>query len=80
MSTQSSSESRGGPYRKPRPDVFTLMLVISLLAIILGIVFLYFEMKDYDFKLKGGPSALLAPAGSFQCSTQSPSPSGRGPG
>jgi hypothetical protein len=56
------------------------MLVISLLAIILGIVFLYFEMKDYDFKLKGGPSALLAPAGSFQCSTQSPSPSGRGPG
>ena len=50
----------GGPYRKPRADVFTVMLLIALLAIVGGIVCLYLEMKEYGSPpFKGGPSVSL---------------------
>jgi hypothetical protein len=41
-----------GPYRKPRADVYTFMLIVSLLAVIVGCLCLYFEMKRFDFKFK----------------------------
>jgi len=49
-----------GPFRKPRADVYTVMLLISLLAIIAGAVFLYLEVEQYgNPPFKGGPSVSL---------------------
>lgn len=49
-----------GPFRKPRADVYTVMLVIALLAIVGGIVCLYLEMQEYGSPpFKGGPSVSL---------------------
>jgi hypothetical protein len=44
-------------YRKPRADVFTMLLVLALLAILLAIAALYGVMKEYEFKFlpKDGP-------------------------
>jgi hypothetical protein len=39
-------------YSKPQPNVYTMLLVIALLALIVGIVFLYQFMSDYQFKIK----------------------------
>ena len=50
-----TSNPSGGPYRKPRADVYTFMLIVALLAIILGIVCLYFEMKGFNFEFKEAP-------------------------
>lgn len=63
MSLPSSTDApRGGPYRKPRADTYTTLLVISLLAIVLGILCLYLEMSAYEFKFKGGPTPASIPA------------------
>ncbi len=49
-----------GTYRKPQADVYTLMLVLALLAIIAGTVFLYLETRDYDSPpYQGGPSVSV---------------------
>lgn len=45
-------------YRKPRADVFTVLLVLALIAILVGIVCLYFENAMYDWEY--GPSASAA--------------------
>ena len=62
MSPQGSSKH--GPYRKPRADIYTVLLVIALLAILLGCLFLYFEVSDYPDKppWSGGRAELSAPA------------------
>ncbi len=58
-----TSEKPGGPYRKPRADVFTVLLVIALVALILGIVCLYAEMEAYQWKFDGGPTVTgIVPA------------------
>lgn len=49
-----------GPRRKPRADLYTVLLVIALIALLVGILFLYLEMDLYEFKLKGGPSVVRA--------------------
>ena len=46
-------------YRKPRADLYTVLLVIALLAVLIGILFLYLEMDTYDFKFKGGPAVTM---------------------
>jgi len=51
-----TSNKPGGPYRKPRADVFTMLLLISLVALILGIICLYAEMEAYQWEFKGGPT------------------------
>lgn len=52
--------TNGGPYRKPQADIYTLMLLISLVAIILATVFLYLETKDYGSPpYQGGPSVSI---------------------
>ncbi len=58
MSTLTSATPKsksGGPHRKPRADVYTFMLIVALIAIIIAIVCLYFEMKRFDFDFKGAP-------------------------
>ena len=42
-------------YRKPRADVFTMLLVVALLAIIIATVALWQVMAEYEYKIKGGP-------------------------
>ena len=55
MSPADSAKKPGGPYRKPRADVYTVLLILALIALLLGIVCLYAEMEMYEWKLKGGP-------------------------
>ena len=52
---EAAAAAPAGPHRKPRPDLYTVLLVIALLAILIGILFLYLEMRRYEFKFKGGP-------------------------
>jgi len=55
----SSGKKPGGPYRKPRADLYTVLLALALIAILLGIICLYFENKMYDWDYKGGPTASV---------------------
>lgn len=59
MSPPSFGNQRGGPYRKPRADVYTVLLILALIAILLGILCLHFEMKMYDYEFRG---AINVPA------------------
>jgi len=48
-----------GSYRKPQPDVYTVLMAIALFALLLGIVFLYLETKDYgSHKTSGRPPVV----------------------
>ncbi len=47
MSPRSSKPISGGPYRKPRADIYTLMLALALVAIVIGCICLYLEVADY---------------------------------
>jgi hypothetical protein len=49
----------GGPYRKPRANLYTVLLVIALLAILAACLCLYLEMQLYEFKFSGGPTVWL---------------------
>jgi hypothetical protein len=55
VSLPSSTKKTAGSYRKPQPDLYTLLLVIALLAIIAAVVFLYLHLQSYNFEMKGGP-------------------------
>ena len=46
-------------YRKPQADLYTVLLIIALLALILGIVCLYFINDMYDWKTDGAPRATV---------------------
>jgi hypothetical protein len=68
MSSPNLTEPEVHVYRKPRADVYTMLLVIALLALIVGILALYAYMAEYnmDFKGRGGLGmavpAVAAPA------------------
>jgi hypothetical protein len=49
-----------GLQRKPKADLYTVFLVIALVAVLLGILFLFLEMQAYEFKLKGAPPVGMA--------------------
>lgn len=56
MSRPSSSDAPVGPVRKPRPDLYTMLLVVALLALIVGTVFLYIDWADYGPTPAGEPA------------------------
>jgi hypothetical protein len=56
------STNNPGSYRKPRPDLYTILLVIALLAILVAILFLYLHMQAYEFKFNGGPPVMTIAA------------------
>ena len=58
-STNSTEEEPVAVYSKPRANVYTVLLVMSLLAILVGIVFLWLYMDEYQWKTKGGLGAAL---------------------
>jgi hypothetical protein len=47
------------PHRKPQADLYTILLVLALLAVLVGILFIYLYMKAYEFKTDGGPSVSM---------------------
>ena len=49
--------SSQGPYRKPRADLYTVLLIMAVLAILLSILFLYWEVADYGDNPFGGAAA-----------------------
>lgn len=47
---------------KPRADLYTVLLVVALLALIIGTAFLWAETRDYGSPpYQGAPSAWVAP-------------------
>ena len=73
MSTQTSPTSNepGGAklYRKPRVDIFTFLLVVSLIALMLATAALWAAMREYEYNVKGGPEpvgAVSHPSAAFE--------------
>lgn len=55
-----SSGNQGPLFRKPRADIYTALLFIALVALILGSVAAYLEIKDYgEAPFQGGPSVSI---------------------
>ncbi len=60
MSAQDSNLSKPVRYRKPKADVFTLLLGIALVALIVACIFAYLEIKEYGASpFSGAPSVAV---------------------
>ncbi len=60
MSAQDSNLNNPVRYRKPRADVYTLLLGIALVALIVACVLAYLEMEDYgDQPFSGAPTVAV---------------------
>ena len=57
--SQLNSADRGVVVPKARPNIYTALLAISLIAIITGIVLLSMELGRYNWKLKPTPQDLI---------------------
>lgn len=44
-------KTRGVVVEKPPANIYTAMLIVSLVAVIVGCVCLYLEMNAYEFKM-----------------------------
>ena len=56
------SSSRQGPVRKPRADIFTVLLVLALVALIAACAFVYIDIARYEAgvsPLGPAPSAVI---------------------
>jgi len=73
MSPPSYDDSAEGGYRKPRADLYTVLLMVALLALVVGAVFLYLEAADYGPTPAGRPSVQT---GFYQPSPAAPSAAG----
>jgi hypothetical protein len=75
VSPPKSSEPYTGPYRKPRADVYTFLLIVALLALIIACLCLWGEMQLYEMKIKGGPPVgFLAPSAPSRAPDRTPVP------
>ncbi len=68
MSHPSSDDASAGFYRKPRADLYTVLLLVAFLALVVGTVFLYLDTAEY------GPTPAGEPA--VQTGFYQPSPTG----
>ena len=60
MSAQDSNLSKPVRYRKPKADVYTLLLGIALVALIIACIFAYLEIQDYGPQpFSGAPSVAV---------------------
>jgi len=55
----SSSNKPRAFHRKPKADIYTVLLALALAAILIGLTFLALEMDMYFWEFKGGPTASL---------------------
>lgn len=72
----SSSNSPRAPYRKPRADIYTVLLSLALVAILVGLTFLALELDLYNWDSKSAPSPPpigVVAADSFQVDGAGPS-------
>ncbi|HEX3727101.1 MAG TPA: hypothetical protein VHV08_12690 [Pirellulales bacterium] len=51
-SKSADTASRGVVVEKPKANIYTVLLILSFLAILVGCLCLYFEMKAYNFDFK----------------------------
>ena len=61
IETEEKDKKYTGPYRKPRADIYTIMLLLALFAILLGILCFHFEMDMYDFEFEWSQPASATP-------------------
>ncbi|MFP6613824.1 MAG: hypothetical protein VB853_06245 [Pirellulales bacterium] len=47
-----AKKKKKGPFQKQRANVYTMMLICSFLALVLGCVLMYLELKRYDFDME----------------------------
>ncbi len=47
------------PHRKPQADLYTILLVLALLAVLTAILFLYLYMKSYSFEQNASPPVTM---------------------
>jgi hypothetical protein len=54
----------GGAVRKPKTSIYTMLLVIALVALLVGCLFLYLEIRRFGGfgAIRGTVSAATAPA------------------
>jgi hypothetical protein len=52
----SYDDSAAGGYHKPRADLYTVLLMVALLALVVGAVFLFLEAADYGPTPAGRPT------------------------
>jgi hypothetical protein len=62
VSPQDLINQPGVVVQKPKSDVYTTMLFLSLLAILLAILCLYLEMKAYNLDIKADEARLRSAA------------------
>ena len=59
---QSLAKPAGSPsapeYRKPRADVYTVLLVIALIMVLVATAALWMSMNEYQNMIKGGPTPV----------------------
>jgi hypothetical protein len=65
--SKSASAVGGVLVQKPKAGVYTVLLALSLVAILIGIAFLYARLNKFDFKqkptgLSAAPTHTSAPA------------------
>lgn len=53
------SSSRQGPVRKPKADIFTVLLILALAALIAACAFVYVDIARYEARV-----SPVGPAGS----------------
>ena len=46
------AKKKKGPFQKQRANVYTMMLICSFLALVLGCVLMYLELKRYNFDME----------------------------
>ncbi len=65
------SISPGGPYRKPQFDVYSVLLLIALVALIVAAVLLVLELGAYEWQIAAvrhlWPGAEGSAAGYWTC-------------
>ena len=61
MSKPRAASKPARPHRKPRADIYTALLALALVALIIGIVCLYFELDIYGFKRDAAPHVMAQP-------------------
>lgn len=61
MSPPDSTEPRPGLYvAKPRPDIYTVLLIAALVALVVACVCLYLELSAYEWTTTA-PRAQIVP-------------------
>jgi hypothetical protein len=57
---ESTEAPRPGIYvAKPKPDVYTVLLAIALVALLIGVICLVLELVDYGGQVKPPPVSML---------------------